>query len=166
MSKPRGPRDALALLTPNSIKVEINGKEVRIAANKMENAVLSMLMVGQMRATFEENLKNYQDKEVTFTPRELRDLAAAARDISAFSAEVYNASDPIADSDKRTERKADKTDDIIDFGGMIKKPDDGKATEKPLETDGQPPAAEPPGTEEHPGQSEVLPVHGDGEVFS
>lgn len=121
-------RSIIANLVPNSFEVSINGREVRIAASKEENTILNMITAGQMRALLQEHVKKYQDTESTLTPKELRDLAAAARDIATFSAEVYVSSEPMVAVASSKEPESD-----IDFEAILTK-EDGKQDKNAPET--------------------------------
>ncbi len=83
----------LSALTPKSQTYDINGLEVRVAADKGENMVMNMLMASHMRAVFQATIKKYQEQDSFMSPKELKDLTEAAANIAKFSGEVYAASD-------------------------------------------------------------------------
>lgn len=121
--KDKKPKDsALARLVPNSISVTMDGTEVRVATDKGENAILNMVMAGQMRAMLQEQMKRYKEEDRLMTPKELKELSEAAANISKFSGEIYNSSSPIEPAVDDGEKKAEKADSIddIDFGKMSK----------------------------------------------
>lgn len=116
-------KNAIDRLTPNSKILVVDGEELRLAADKAENTILNMLLAAQGRALITRTLKRYKDLEETPSPKELRDIAAALRDIAAFSSEVYEAAEPISagmEKEKEAE-KADVTD--ISFEDLTKKDD-------------------------------------------
>lgn len=151
---PKGrPKNALSNLVPDSFVLTINESEIRIAANKHENAILSMISAGQMRALLDEQIKKYRDRDMILQPREMRDLAAAARDIAAFSAEVYGASEGFDGAPKPDEKKVVETN----FENII------KDQNEPAETTPVTPSAgpDPVVQGEAAGEPEVLPLHKD-----
>lgn len=125
---------ALARLTPNTVSVVMDGKEVRVPLNKDENAILNMIMASQGRSLIQRAMKKWEDDEQTPTPKELRDIAGAMRDIAGFSAEVY-ASTPAVEPP--SEKLVDKPDGALDFSKMSK-PIEVKADETPQVVSGQP----------------------------
>jgi hypothetical protein len=94
--KKKSKKLAIGSLTPNSFLVNIGGTEVRVPKDKFENALMNMCLSARLRTVLEQHMDEYKKDEKILSPKELRDLAGAARDIAAFSAEVYNASEPIA----------------------------------------------------------------------
>jgi hypothetical protein len=111
--KPKSKSSALAQLTPNAFIVPINGTDVTVAANKEENTILNMLLASRMRAVIQKTMEDYKDDEVKFTPKELRDLAAAARDVAAFSAEVYASAEPLGKTEKPAEQENDLSFEVL-----------------------------------------------------
>lgn len=80
-------------LVPNAIVVPVDGREVIVPTDRAENARMNMMVASVMRSLLMENIKNYKDKEVTLTPRELADLAKALKDINSASLEIYSAAE-------------------------------------------------------------------------
>src|SRR5688572_13058816 len=128
--KKKSKSNALALLTPNSFVVTLNGETITVAGDKNENAILNMFLAARLRNTLEKHMDTYKADEKILSPKELRDLAGAARDIAAFSAEVYATQDPISPN---TEKKADATtdDDPIIFEELSKPPEVITKNEQP-----------------------------------
>lgn len=105
---------AIAMLTPNSFTISVDGESVKVASDKTENAIMNMFLASRMRHVLEQHLDEYKKGEKLMSPRELRDLAGAARDIAAFSAEVYAANEPIAPAqEKPVEQSTDVNFDIL-----------------------------------------------------
>lgn len=116
----RAERNALLKLTPNSIDIKIDGQDVRVAGNKEENAALNMIMAAQGRALIQRALKKWQDMDEVPSPKELRDVAGAMRDIAQFSAEIYSGSDdPLGKGGKKEDEKQVAE---VDFSKLVKKP--------------------------------------------
>jgi hypothetical protein len=96
-------KSAIERLTPNAITVRVNGEDVRVATSREEDQIMNMFLAARIRNVLNKTMDDYKNDEVKLTPKEIRDLAAAARDIATFSAEVYAAAEPIKDSPKPTE---------------------------------------------------------------
>jgi hypothetical protein len=80
-------------LVPNAIVVPVDGRDVIVPTDRGENARMNMMVASVMRSLLMENIKNYKDKEVTLTPKELADLAKALKDINSASLEIYAAAE-------------------------------------------------------------------------
>lgn len=80
-------------LVPNAIVVPLDGRDVIVPTDKAENARMNMLAASVMRSLLLENIKQYKEREVTLTPKELSDLARAMKDINAASLEIYGAAE-------------------------------------------------------------------------
>lgn len=100
---------ALNMLTPNAVKMTVGGSEIRVASNKDENAVMNMIVVSQMRNLIQENIKKYKEQDIQLTPKELKELADAAKSIADFSLNVYKDAEPLKDRDAKGVKK-DPTD--------------------------------------------------------
>jgi hypothetical protein len=87
--KKRKKSELVTNLAPKAFTVAINGDDVLVPANKDENAIMNMIVAARMRHLLQQTMDSYKDDGVKLTPKEMRDLAAAGRDIAAFSAEVY-----------------------------------------------------------------------------
>lgn len=88
-SKKKSPVTSIARFTPNSIKIDNDGQEVIVPLDKHENAFLNMVLAAQGRAMIQQALKAWKDLGQTPSPKELRDIAGAMKDIASFSAEIY-----------------------------------------------------------------------------
>jgi hypothetical protein len=80
-------------LVPNAIVVPVDGRDVIVPTDRAENARMNMMVASVMRSLLMENIKNYKEKEVTLTPKELADLAKALKDINSASLEIYAAAE-------------------------------------------------------------------------
>lgn len=121
-------------LAPKSIVVSVNGEEVMVPQDKHENAVLNFFLAARMRKVFENHLDMYKQDELKMSPKEIRDLAAAARDIAAFSAEIYAANEPIETGGEKKAQEVETED--IPFDDLSKLPEVKDATGNPPKTDG------------------------------
>lgn len=82
-------KSLLDRLTPNAQVVVVDGNELRVPSDRAENAVMNTVLAAQVRSLIQEMLKRYKDGEIPMTPKELNDLAAAAKNVASFSNEVY-----------------------------------------------------------------------------
>lgn len=94
--KDKKPPTTISSFVPKSFTISHAGESVMVPHDAYENALLNMFLAARLRATLEHHMNEYKKDEKILSPKELRDLAGAARDIAAFSAEVYNANEPIA----------------------------------------------------------------------
>jgi hypothetical protein len=85
----------LARLTPNAIVVTVNGESVRVASSKDEHQIMMMFLAARMNNIINTTLDDYKNDGVKFTPRELKELASAARDINTLGVEVWATAEPI-----------------------------------------------------------------------
>lgn len=84
----------LASLVPNAIRVKNDdGEEVFVASDRAENKLLSMVVAAQMRALLQTSMKTYNEKGMTPTPKELKELTEAARNIAEMSDAIYVGTD-------------------------------------------------------------------------
>ncbi len=123
MANKKKPSKALVAsnLAPKSIIVSVNGENVMVPSDKYENAMLNMYMAARMRKLVEDHLDMYKKDEVKLSPKELRDITAAGRDVAAFSAEVYLNNEPI---ETGGEKKAQEIEaDDIPFNDLSKLPE-------------------------------------------
>lgn len=108
-------------LVPNVIKVnDEDGTELVIANNIQENKFLNMIMIARTRAIYDKKIAIYREHE-NLSPKELRDLVAAAKDLAEFSDLVYANSDSISPNDP-TKVEPTKTDalDMTMFNTTVK----------------------------------------------
>ena len=77
-------------LTPNAVVVRMGDKDVRVAIDRGENNILNMLAVAQLRSIIQSAIASYEEREVIPSPRELRDLAGAIREVSESSNAIYD----------------------------------------------------------------------------
>lgn len=120
---PKKPNKSTAIerLTPNAVTITVKGEELRVATDASENSIMNMIMASQMRSMIQKAMEDYRNDEVKLTPKEIRDLAGAAKDIATFSAEVYAAAEPITQAPKPTEAPTDVTD--INFESLHNVPE-------------------------------------------
>jgi len=101
---------SVARLVPDAITLVIDDREVIVASNAIENDNLNMIAVGVVRALFNEQMKQYKDKEL-LTPRELKDAVDAAAALIKMSKEAYGASEPLTE---KSEKPAEEQKTVLD----------------------------------------------------
>lgn len=118
---------ALAMIAPNAIKVKINDTDVFVASDRDENCALNMVVAAQLRAVLQAHLKMYKDKDRELTPKELKELTEAAKNISDFSGMLYEGGANLNDKSGKEEKTAEKVDtiDAISFES-VGKPEETK----------------------------------------
>ncbi len=119
----------LGLYTPEAITLRIGGEDVVVATSKGENAFLNMVLASQGRSLIQRTLAHWKDQDQIPSPKELRDIAGAMKDIAVFSAEVYATADPVPTKDP--EKRAEQAEDI-NFDDLTKPIEPhGKGDDKP-----------------------------------
>src|SRR5207342_2062899 len=79
------------------------------------NATLNKIMASQMRALIQKSMEKFADAD-HMTPKELKELTEAARNVAEFSGEVYKAGEEI---NEPGEKKVEPTnEDVIDFSNL------------------------------------------------
>ena len=128
-----GGTTSIATLTPEARVVVIDGKELRVAGNASENDFLSKVMACQIRKVFQDGLKRYDDEDVKFAPKELKDLVDAAKGICELCGTAYS-KDEIPAKMRIVEANQDAD---VDFSKLGKPPEPAHA-DKGLPQDKQP----------------------------
>lgn len=112
----KSPSNLIALV-PSSQIVDREGEEILVAGNTGDNLFLSKLMFAEMRHSFHKQLAKYREDEAQFTPKELKDMAEAARIIAQGSGEVYKDADAKDGTNRQSEPEPASP---IDFGALTK----------------------------------------------
>jgi hypothetical protein len=142
--KPKKKSVAIDTLTKRSMKVVINGTEVVVPLDKIENTILNNIMASQGRAIVQKAIKDYKDQEQTPTPRELKDLIGAMKEVIDMTGMIF-ANGDIGDAPEQNVSNG-TPETTIDFSEISKKAGpDGE----------EPPAAQ---REEDKGKDTPLPV--------
>ena len=128
--------NAIKELAPDARVVTIDGKSVMIPSTVAENAMLNVVMAARGRAMIENALKNWSDRGEEPNPKELRDIAAAMKEIADLSTACIR---DLMGSGAETKGAAKFVDavgavpDIIDFSTLK------KVNGKPPEAGQEPP---------------------------
>ena len=106
----------LTSLLPKTVEIKADGITVRVAGNAQENTIMNYFMLAQVRALIQENVKRYMEKDITVTPKELKDLVEAAKGLAESSTSVYKSEEaPI--SNKPAE-KPPASGEVPDFSKL------------------------------------------------
>src|SRR6478736_5785099 len=106
-------------LIGNQIAVkESNGDTLIIPSDKAGNRVANMILAAQIRSLIQGYIKTYKEKDMLPTPKDLKDLAEAAKSLHNFSGEVYREDDGSPLEKETSKKKVIKVGpaDDIDFG--------------------------------------------------
>lgn len=117
MSEKKKKSSQIIAFTPDAITLSIGGENVLVPITKGENAFLNMVLAAQGRTLIQRTLAHWKEQDAVPSPKELRDIAGAMRDVAAFSAEVYATAEPV--SAKDPEKKAEQAEEI-DFEELTK----------------------------------------------
>jgi len=116
-------------LIGNSISVtESNGDTLIIPSDKAGNRVANMILAAQIRSLIQGSIKTYKEKEMLPTPKDLKDLAEAAKSLNQFSGEVYKDDDGTPLQQETAKKKVIKVDaaEDVDFGSIAAQPAEQK----------------------------------------
>ena len=101
--------------------IEVKNKDGSIVAVPLtaeDNSNANKILASQVRNLIQKTIEKYN--EATLTPKELKDLASAAKELADFSGEVYKSGDL---NPNDTEKKAEKVDDSsVSFDKLLEKP--------------------------------------------
>lgn len=112
-------------LIGNAISVqEADGKTLIIPSDKSGNRVANMILAAQIRTLIQTSITTYKEKDMLPTPKDLKDLAEAAKSLHQFSGEVYKEDDGTPLEQKTKAQKVIKVDaaDDVDFSKTIEPP--------------------------------------------
>lgn len=106
---------ALARLVQSIEITNADGTTTMVPISADDNATANKILASQMRHLIQRSIEKFGNLDL-MSPKELKDLTEAARNIAEFSGEVYKAGDPI---DEPGEKKADAVvADVIDFSKL------------------------------------------------
>jgi hypothetical protein len=72
-----------------------DGEVMLVPISAEDNITSNKILASKMRRLIEDNMKSYSGK--IMTPKELKELAEAARSVAEFSGEVYKQGEPLED---------------------------------------------------------------------
>jgi hypothetical protein len=122
-------REVLAVekLTPQSVVLNLAGEDVRVAGSASENDFMGKVVACHMRHIFQKGLRKFNDDDVKFSPKELKDLIEAGKVLAEMCGAAY-AKGEVLDTMKVVQ-EAPPTD--IDFSALNKIPEVPKANDNP-----------------------------------
>lgn len=118
----KGVEGTMQDLIGNSVDIKLpDGGVVIVPAERSGNRVANMILAAQIRNLIQESIKSYKDKEMLASPKDLKDLAEAAKSLHQFSGEVYKEDEPMPNAPKKIKESA-KADDDISFDAAVNVP--------------------------------------------
>jgi len=109
-----------------SVTIKTSATEsVIVPSEKAGNRVANMILAAKIRALIESSITTYKDKDMLPTPKDLKDLAEAAKSLHQFSGEVYKEDDTPISQPKQIEKAAAKEAEV-DFDEALDLKPDGK----------------------------------------
>lgn len=117
----KGVEGTMQDLIGGSVDIKLpDGGIVIVPSEKSGNRVANMILAAQIRTMIQKSIATYQEKEMLPTPKDLKDLASAARELHVFSSEVYKEDDaPLAELKKV---KAPKEAEEVNFDEALETP--------------------------------------------
>ena len=107
-------------LIGNSVDIKMPGGEtIIVPSDKSGNRVANMILAAQIRAMIQKNLKKYDDQDMLATPKDLKDLAEAAKSLHQFSGDVYKEEDSGQISAKPKKIEDAKVESEVNFDDAI-----------------------------------------------
>ncbi len=103
---------AMARLVTSIEVKQPDGSLISVPVSAEDNTKANKIMASKMRSMFESTMKKYQDAEQTLTPKELKEMADAARAIAEFSGEIYKSGDVIQEEDGPSVKQAEPSSEI------------------------------------------------------
>lgn len=114
---------ALARLVDSIEVTNADGTKLMVPVDAQANAILNKIMASQMRALIQKSMEKFANID-HMTPKELKELTEAARNVAEFSGEVYKAGEEISEPG---EKKVDPiVQDAIDFSAIKSQSKDDK----------------------------------------
>ncbi len=114
---------ALARLVESIEITNADGTKLMVPVSAEANATLNKIMASQMRALIQKSMEKFADVD-HMTPKELKELTEAARNVAEFSGEVYKSGEEI---NEPGEKRVDPvSDEVIDFSKLKTQPKLGK----------------------------------------
>lgn len=111
----------LARIIGSSVMVKTEGGDVLVPTGPSENKIANMILASQMRHMIQAALKTYSDKQATLTPKEIKDMADAAKAVASFSAEVYATADGLVEKDNDPKVVSEEKPEEVSFENLTQK---------------------------------------------
>lgn len=105
-----------------------DGDTVMVPVTAEDNIIANKILASQMRALIQKSIQKFGGQDF-LTPKELKELTEAARNVAEFSGEVYKPGDSL--EPKRVEGSDETISDVIDFSKLTNQKQSGtKASEQ------------------------------------
>lgn len=122
---------ALARLVSSIEISNPDGTVTHVPITAEDNSTANKILASQMRELISKSIHKFGGLDV-MTPKELKELTEAARNVAEFSGEVYKSGESIDAGEKRVEPI---TEDVLDFSKLKA----GKPSETKSDPEGKPP---------------------------
>lgn len=117
----KGVEGTMQDLIGGSVDIKLpDGGVVIVPSEKSGNRIANMILAAQIRTMIQRSIATYQEKEMLPTPKDLKDLASAARELHVFSAEIYKEDDTPLPEPKKV--KAPAKEDDVNFDEALEEP--------------------------------------------
>jgi hypothetical protein len=102
-----------------SIEVKDENGTLSVPVSKESNSLANKVLITRIRTMIEESIKEWKMKGLSLTPKELRELAGAARDVADSSNLIYGDGEDIVDPSSKPEKDAEQVSpEAIDFSNL------------------------------------------------
>ena len=131
---------ALARLVESIEIKNPDGTTTLVPVSKEDNATANKILASQMRTLIQKHIEKMGNLDV-MTPKELKEMTEAAKNIAEFSGEVYKDGESIGDEEGEKKIEGTATD-VLDFsklkGNQTKSdsPKEDSSQEEQKESDG------------------------------
>lgn len=125
---PKVQKGAIEDLLGNAISVpQANGELLIIPGDKAANKIANMIMAAKIRSLIESSVRTYKEKDMLPTPKDLKDLAEAAKSLNSMTGELYKEDGETPLSTATSKNKIIKVEpaDDIDFSKPVDPKPDG-----------------------------------------
>ncbi len=86
---------------------------VVIPADRKGNTIANMIVAAEVRSMIQRTIKKYREQDLMPNPKDLKDLAEAARSLATFSGEIYKEDDASLNAQpKKVEKAASEAADV------------------------------------------------------
>lgn len=124
----KGVEGTMQDLIGTSIDIKLpDGAVVIVPSEKSGNRAANMILAAQLRHLIQNSIKTYREKDMLATPKDLKDLAEAAKSLHQFSGDVYREDDAGQTAMPKKIKDSRDTTEVSFDDALEAKPDDSKA---------------------------------------
>lgn len=91
---------------------------VVIPADKKGNTIANMIVAAEVRNMIQRTIKKYREQDLMPNPKDLKDLAEAARSLATFSGDVYKDDDASLNAQPKKVEKAPAEEADVSFDSI------------------------------------------------